>query len=60
MEIKDKPSVIFGNPIDKKTIKQGLKSKKKFLKNNTSIENNVTKEPNITFLIVLNGVHNLN
>ena len=32
MEIKDKSSVIFGNQIDKKTIKQGLKSKKKFIK----------------------------
>ena len=32
MEIKDKSSVIFGNQIDKKTIKQGLKSKKKFMK----------------------------
>ena len=32
MEIKDKSSVIFGNPIDKKTIKKGIKSKNKFLK----------------------------
>ena len=32
MEIKDKSSVIFGNQIDKKTIKQGIKSKNKFLK----------------------------
>ena len=32
MEIKDKSSVIFNNPIDKKTIKKGLKSKKKFIK----------------------------
>ncbi len=31
-EIKDRSSVIFGNPIDRKTIRQGLKSKKKFLK----------------------------
>lgn len=32
MEIKDKSSVIFGNEIDKKTIKDGIKSKKKFIK----------------------------
>ena len=32
MEIKDKSSVIFGNQIDKKTIKQGNKSKKKYIK----------------------------
>ena len=32
MVIKDKSSVIFGNPIDKKTIKKGLKSKAKFVK----------------------------
>ena len=32
MENKDRSSVIFGNPIDKKTIKQGIKSKKKFIK----------------------------
>ena len=32
MDIKDKSSVIFGNQIDKKTIKKGLKSKKKFIK----------------------------
>mgnify|MGYP007012478893 CR=1 FL=1 len=32
MEIKDKSSVIFGNPIDKKTIKKANKSKQKFIK----------------------------
>ena len=32
MEIKDKSSVIFGNQIDKKTIKKGIKSKAKFIK----------------------------
>ena len=32
MQIIDKSSVIFGNPIDKKTIKKGIKSKKKFIK----------------------------
>ena len=32
MEIKDKSSVIFGNQIDQKTIKKGLKSKEKFIK----------------------------
>ena len=32
MEIKDKSSVIFGNQIDQKTIKKGLKSKQKFVK----------------------------
>ena len=32
MQIQDKSAVIFGNPIDKKTVKQGEKSKKKFLK----------------------------
>ena len=32
MEIKDKSSVIFGNKIDKKTIKKANKSKKKFVK----------------------------
>ena len=32
MEIVDKSSVIFGNQIDKKTIKQGIKAKNKFVK----------------------------
>ena len=32
MQIADKSSVIFGNEIDKKTIKQGIKSQKKFIK----------------------------
>ena len=32
MEIKDKSSVIFGNQIDKKTIKKASKSKAKFIK----------------------------
>ena len=32
MEIKDKSSVIFGNQIDQKTIKQANKSKEKFIK----------------------------
>ena len=32
MEIKDRSSVIFGNPIDKRTIDKANKSKKKFLK----------------------------
>ena len=32
MEIKDKSSVIFGNQIDKKTIKKGIKGKNKFIK----------------------------
>ena len=32
MEIKDKSSVIFGNPIDQKTIKKGIKNKEKFIK----------------------------
>ena len=32
MQIKDKSSVIFGNPIDKKTIKKAYKSKAKFIK----------------------------
>ena len=32
MEIQDKSSVIFNNPIDKKTVKQGIKSKNKFIK----------------------------
>ena len=32
MQIQDKSSVIFGNQIDKKTIKKGLKSKAKFVK----------------------------
>ena len=30
--MEDKSSIIFGNPIDKKTIKQGIKSKNKFIK----------------------------
>jgi hypothetical protein len=30
--MEDKSSVIFGNPIDKKTIKKGVKSKAKFIK----------------------------
>lgn len=30
--MEDKSSVIFGNPIDKKTIKKGIKSKEKYLK----------------------------
>ena len=33
---------------------------KKSLKNNISIENNVQSVMNITLLIVLNGLHNLN
>ncbi|MBO6279958.1 MAG: hypothetical protein J6M95_00050 [Bacilli bacterium] len=32
MEIKDRSSVIFGNQIDKKTIKKGIKGKQKFIK----------------------------
>lgn len=32
MEIKDKSSVIFGNPIDKKTVKKANKGKAKFIK----------------------------
>ncbi len=32
MEIKDRSSVIFGNPIDQKTIKKANKSKQKFIK----------------------------
>jgi len=32
MEIKDRSSVIFGNKIDEKTIKKGMKSKRKHLK----------------------------
>ena len=32
MEIKDKSSVIFGNQIDSKTIKKGIKSKNNFIK----------------------------
>ena len=32
MEIKDKSSVIFGNQIDQKTIKKGIKNKAKFIK----------------------------
>ena len=32
MEIKDKSSVIFGNPIDNKTVKKGIKSKNKYIK----------------------------
>ena len=32
MEITDKSAIIFGNSIDKKTIKKGLKSKQKFIK----------------------------
>ena len=32
MEIKDKSSIIFGNQIDQKTIKQANKSKEKFIK----------------------------
>jgi hypothetical protein len=30
--MEDKASVIFGNPIDKKTIRKGIASKKKYLK----------------------------
>ena len=30
--MEDKSSIIFGNAIDKKTIKQGIKSKNKFIK----------------------------
>ena len=32
MEIKDRSSVIFGNKIDEKTIKKGMKSKAKYIK----------------------------
>lgn len=32
MEIKDKSSVIFGNQIDNKTVKKGIKSKNKYVK----------------------------
>ena len=32
MEIKDRSSLIFSNPIDKKTIKKGIKGKEKFIK----------------------------
>ena len=32
MEIKDRSSVIFGNQIDRKTIKKGIKGKEKFIK----------------------------
>ena len=42
MEIKDRSSVIFDNPIDKKTIKQGIKSKKKFLKNHLFYDYHIT------------------
>ena len=48
MEIKDRSSVIFGNPIDRKTVKQGIKSKNKFLKkygNDTNKEYHLSVEP---------------
>ena len=55
MEIKDKSSVIFGNPIDKKTIKKGIKSKNKFLKkygDDTNKEYHLTTEviPSLEFI----------
>ena len=55
MEIKDRSSVIFNNPIDKKTIKKGLKSKKKFIKkygDDTNKEYHLTTEgiPSLDFI----------
>ena len=55
MEIKDKSSVIFGNPIDKKTIKKGIKSKNKFLRkygDDTNKEYHLTTEviPSLEFI----------
>ena len=41
MEIKDKSSVIFGNPIDNKTVKKGIKSKNKYIKKFGDDENKV-------------------
>ncbi len=48
MEIKDRSSVIFGNPIDKKTIKSANKSKAKFMKkygDDSSKEYHLKAEP---------------
>ena len=46
--MEDKSSIIFGNPIDKKTIKQGIKSKNKFIKkygDDTNKEYHLSVEP---------------
>ena len=55
MVIKDKSSVIFGNQINKKTIKKGLKSKAKFIKkygDDTKKEYHLTTEtiPSLEFI----------
>ena len=55
MEIKDKSSVIFGNQIDSRTIKKGLKAKKKFAKkygddSNTEYHLSVESIPSLEFI----------
>ena len=55
MEIKDRSSVIFGNPIDKKTINKANKSKQKFIKkygDDTNKEYHLTTEeiPSLAFI----------
>ena len=61
MEIKDKSSVIFGNQIDSKTIKKGLKAKKKFVKkygddSNTEYHLSVESIPSLEFINTKNLV----
>ena len=61
MEIKDRSSVIFGNPIDSKTIKKGNKSKAKFIKkygDDTNKEYHLSTEviPSLEFIDTKNLV----
>ena len=61
MEIKDKSSIIFGNQIDNKTIKKGIKSKKKFIKkygDDTNKEYHLSTEsiPSLDFINTKNLV----
>ena len=59
--MEDKSSIIFGNPIDKKTIKQGIKSKNKFIKKygddtNKEYHLNVEPIPSLEFINTKNLV----
>ena len=61
MQITDKSSVIFGNQIDNKTIKQGIKSKNKFIKkygDDSNKEYHLTTEgiPSLDFINTKNLV----
>ena len=61
MEIKDKSSIIFGNQIDNKTIKKGIKNKKKFIKkygDDTNKEYHLSTEsiPSLDFINTKNLV----